>query len=293
MRTRFLPALAALSLAMALSACGNTTAVDPGGNNAHNTGNGAAGISDTQQEVADRVAAADQAAAALTQVLGPAAGAMLAVQAQSIAASARTLQAADEALEECLGAGSVQISLQVNPLAYVVTVTNGLIFGDTVPVNGTLTITASRDSEPRVLTVTTAGFTVGQCTVSGTMAMSSPASGNSLAVVANDLVVAWQDKNSTAGFDLNATVTEAPPGVYVLTGTLVVSTEGIPNLESAEVAATASDLTVTATSFYPTAGTLTFMCEGQELSIAFSGGTTATVSDGQGHSATVPLPPLV
>jgi len=289
MRTRILLALSLLSLTVTLTACGNTAPVDTGGGG---IGDGATGLSDTQQDVANRVAAADQAATALAQVLGPTADAALAAQSQAAGASARNMQTADEVLERCLGAGSVEISLQLSPPGYLITVTSGRLFAGTVPVNGSLSITGSVGTDPRVFTVATSGFTVGQCTLSGTITASIPADGGTITIVANSVTAAWQNAPVTSEFSLNATATPTDEGGYVIGGSLVVSIAGVSGAESAEVVVTAQGVEASPATTYPSAGTLSFACGGKQLSITFTGGSTATVSDGQGHSVAITLPPL-
>lgn len=290
MQTRVPLALSLLSLAVTLAACGNTSPVDAGGGN---TGDGTAGLSVIQQDVADRVAAADQAAAALTQVLGPTADAAVAAQSRAIGASARSMQAADEVLERFLGTGSVEIGLQLSPPGYLITVTNGKLFAGTVPVNGALTVTGTMATDPRIITVATSDFTVGQCTLSGTILVTVPAAGGSITMAATDLSVAWHGAAVVSEFSLNATATATDGGGYVIDGNLVVSIEDVGGAESAEVTVTARGVESGPATAYPCAGSLAFACCGERLEIVFTGGSTATVSDREGHSATLALPALV
>jgi len=186
----------------------------------------------------------------------------------------------------------VQVDREPDSLLYSVTVSNGSIFGGRVPVSGTLTSSAVL-WDPFSLSVSSEGLTVGKASVSGALALCLPVNDPALAITAHDVRIAQEDGGAACRFDLDATVTPKSLGAVAVNGTMVVTAEGLTRAGDVRVTVVAEDLTARVASPYPSSGTVTFVCEEEELRITFDGSRWAKLSDGAGHWVAVPLPALI
>jgi len=260
-----------------------------------NGGNGSQdSVTDAQQTAAEDAAAAAMAVGQTGQVVAPLQEAALQ---NSASPSSRQLVNPPTAaelqtrLEANLVSGAVSVT-KTSALSYRITFNEAVFVQDGLGINGTVTL--SVDLLQQALTITSQDLRIGGVTVVGTITAKRP-SENTLQMSASvTTTVPWGSGTRTLSVTLRGVANEEfATAVWADDQATINGVMTVDSTTADPVTVTLTNLVLATTSVYPTSGTISFTLGTEELTVTFNGTNSVTLSDGDGNTATLTLPPLV